>query len=222
MRVSEFAMAALMLAGGTANAAAREAPQPGGSRPGHGVVRNGTFISPMGEPFRMGPNAGGQAPDLAWFAQADKDHDGHLTLTELRLDAQRFFRTLDTNKDGEIDPDEITRYETDVAPESSVSDFFGGAFLGGGNMPDAGGPLGGATDEIDPNSVHKYRPPNVRRGAGRYSYLDIPEPVIAADRDFNRGVSAREFDEAAQQRFHLLDIDNKGYLTAESLQRLAR
>lgn len=220
MRASGMAMAALAMAGWTAAAAAQGAPPPGARPAGRGVVRNGTFISPMGEPFRAG--SGGAAPDLAWFAGADRDHDGRLTLTETRLDAQRFFRTLDTNRDGEIDPDEITRYETEVAPEASVSDFFGGAFVGGGAMPDDGGPLGGATDEINPNQVHKPRPSTARRGAGRYGYLDIPEPVIAADRDFNRGVSAREFDEAAQQRFHLLDIDNKGYLTAESLQRLAR
>src|SRR5579884_3576997 len=72
------------------------------------------FISPMGEPFRA--ERGGDALEM-WFQQADRNHDGYLTLEEMQQDAERFFATLDVNHDGEIDPDEISRYETVVAPE---------------------------------------------------------------------------------------------------------
>ena len=38
---------------------------------------------------------------------------------------QRFFRTLDTNHDGEIDPDEITHYETVIAPSGLTGNEVG-------------------------------------------------------------------------------------------------
>ena len=31
------------------------------------------------------------------------------------------------------------------------------------------------------------------QGGGRYGLLDLPEPVVSADADFNRGVSRAEF-----------------------------
>jgi Ca2+-binding EF-hand superfamily protein len=85
--------------------------------------RGRLFISPMGEPFRG--SAQGQDGLPAWFQQADRDHDGRLTLAELQEDGQRFFLTLDVNHDGEIDPQEIERYENVVAPEIRVAGFGG-------------------------------------------------------------------------------------------------
>ena len=38
-------------------------------------------------------------------------------------------------------------------------------------------------------------------GAGRFSFLNIPHPVMAADVDMNRGVSRGEFAQAADERF---------------------
>jgi hypothetical protein len=35
----------------------------------------------------------------------------------MQKDAEQFFALLDVNHDGEIDPDEITRYENVVVPE---------------------------------------------------------------------------------------------------------
>jgi Ca2+-binding EF-hand superfamily protein len=71
------------------------------------------FISPMGEPFFGGQSS---EPLAAWFAQADSNRDGSLTLAEMQTDADRFFGLLDINHDGEIDPDEITHYEQVIAP----------------------------------------------------------------------------------------------------------
>jgi hypothetical protein len=50
--------------------------------------------------------------------------------------------------------------------------------------------------------------------------LDLPEPVASADADFNRGVSLKEFRDAAGQRFLALDLDHRGYLTLASLEMI--
>src|SRR4051812_13187487 len=96
-----------------AAAAAAQAP---GSAPADGPQFTGrAFISPMGEPFfGRRPGEDGLA---VWFEQADRNRDGLLTADELAQDSQRFFLTLDINHDGEIDPDEITHYEQDIAPQ---------------------------------------------------------------------------------------------------------
>ena len=54
--------------------------------------------------------------------------------------------------------------------------------------------------------------------AGRYGLLQIPEPVMSADANFNRGVSAAEFQNAAIARFQLLDFSHSGRLTLAQLQ----
>jgi len=83
---------------------------PGAASHGYG---GRTFISPMGEPFF---GSQGNEPLAAWFAGADLNHDGSLTLAEMQADADRFFNLLDGNHDGEIDPDEIDHYERVIAP----------------------------------------------------------------------------------------------------------
>ncbi|WBY07391.1 hypothetical protein PIB19_18840 [Sphingomonas sp. 7/4-4] len=55
-------------------------------------------------------------------------------------DAARFFALLDVRKDGEIDPDDVERYETVLAPEIRTSGFGGG---GGGRRPGGRGHGGG-------------------------------------------------------------------------------
>jgi len=77
------------------------------------------FISPMGEPFPV--RAPGDDPLADWFGQAERYHDGLLTLDEMQLDADRFFAALDTNHDAEIDPDETEHYENVIAPQVRTS-----------------------------------------------------------------------------------------------------
>ncbi|WCT74319.1 hypothetical protein PQ455_03560 [Sphingomonas naphthae] len=154
----------------------------------------GTFFSPMGEPFR--PTPGGPSPDTLWFQAADTNRDGRLTMPEFRQDAMRFFTTLDVNHDGEIDPTEMERYETQVAPEVRAMDFQG-------------------------------KPRKGEKGAdmspgGRYGYFDIRQPVSLADTNLNRGVSAKEFDTAAVQRFRLLDEKHEGYIALLTLPEPVR
>ena len=178
------------------------------------------FISPMGEPFRARTTTDDTLAD--WFRQADANHDGLLTAAEMQADAERFFAKLDTTADGEIDPDEITHYEYEIAPEIQV-------------MSRTRRPPGqpAAVREVDPY-LEKPRDRKRRRdrdyaslgfggalqGAARYSLLNIPEPVAAADADFNRGVSLQEFRRAALARFQLLDSAHQGRLTLSQLQAL--
>ena len=175
------------------------------------------FISPMGEPFR--PNGRDDDGLADWFRQADSNHDGQLTIEEMQKDAERFFALLDVNHDGEIDPDEITRYENVVVPEIQSGLHFGTASMespageGGGHYGSGGhhrGGGGGGFFRGGDNDQHQ--------GAGRFGLLDLPEPVVSADSDFNRGVSLSEFRQAAAQRFLALDLDRKGYLTLAGLE----
>jgi len=182
-------------------------------------------MSPMGEPF---VSQNGEDGLTLWFRQADRNHDGFITQDEMRADAQRFFTTLDTDHDGEIDPDETAHYEQIIAPEVRTgllsapqtlaadgsrqgassggrrgSHHGGGRHYGAAANFDAG--LGGGDDEAR---------------AGRFGLLQIPEPITSADADFNRGVSAVEFQNAAAERFRLLDINHSGRLTLPELQNI--
>lgn len=202
-------------------AVAGEQPAPTPPAPPAYSSRRGgrLFISPMGEPFR----ANGRADDTLadWFQQADRNHDGRLTLEEMQQDADRFFALLDLNHDGEIDPDELTHYEEVITPEVQTGEHFdrellessdpqsGGEGHGGGGHRHRGG--GGFIRPLDTDK---------HQGAGRYGLLDLPEPVVSADTDFNRGVSQSEFRLAAQQRFLALDVDRKGYLTLDVLETI--
>jgi hypothetical protein len=56
------------------------------------------------------------------------------------------------------------------------------------------------------------------QGAARYSLLNIPEPVAAADTDFNRAITLDEFRAAAIERFQLLDTAHQGRLTLAQLE----
>ena len=73
------------------------------------------FISPAGKPFRAQPGA--PYPVADWFKEADKNADGKLDHTEFLADAAAFFKILDINHSGLLDPYDIAVYEHRVAPE---------------------------------------------------------------------------------------------------------
>ena len=189
------------------------------------IRHRGTFISPMGEPFRSSSRDDDTLAN--WFRQGDQDHDGRLTLEEMQQDAERFFSVLDVNHDGEIDPDEITHYENIIAPEISSGPHFevdsaaggapegGGRPGGGGHHRGGGAHHGGGGGGFRNNSGGEFD-----RGAARFGLLDLPEPVASADANFNRGVSLAEFRDAAGQRFLALDLDHHGYLTLAGLEMI--
>ena len=174
------------------------------------------FISPMGEPFRS--HQAGDDTLANWFNQADRNHDGMLTASEMVSDADRFFALLDTNHDGEIDPDELVNYEWRIAPEIQV--------MSKTRRPRGERPAGEGHSKSS-NRRSLWGPGNFGggkdgslEGGARYALLNIPEPVAAADADFNRGVSLAEFRQAALQRFALLDGAGQGKLTLAGLRPL--
>ena len=177
------------------------------------------FISPMGEPFRA---KGGTGDALSrWFNQADLNHDGLLTADEMKSDADRFFAVLDTDRDGQILPEELIQYEWDVAPDIQVNSRLK-------RQPGEAAPPKPPEDgELDAGA---HRPKRSKReadpslaglqGAARYGLLNMPEPVAAADADFNRAITRPEFEQAALERFQLLDRNKRGALDLASLEAI--
>lgn len=167
------------------------------------------FISPMGEPFR------GEDPLADWFNQADHNHDGFLTVDEMQQDADRFFLTLDSDHDGEIGPDEITRYETEIVPQvrGEPEDLYAKNIAGGDDQ-------GADGEGYEDDSGYIGNGTGAPQGAGSFGLLNIPEPVSAADLDLNRGVSREEFHKVAGQRFLLLDTNRFGKLSLAQLEAL--
>lgn len=186
------------------------------------------FISPMGEPFRARSASDDTLAD--WFNQADRNHDGVLTADEMRADAERFFASLDTDHDGQIDPDELARYEYDIAPDIQVMSRTKRA-------PGQPAPQARASDTNPDDPLADHSHDHARRerqnevdsslgiggalqGAARYGLLNMPEPVAAADTDFNRAISLEEFRQAAIERFQLLDKAHQGRLTLVELEAM--
>jgi len=147
------------------------------------------FISPMGEPFRS--RATGDDTLARWFSGADRNTDGKLSQNEMEADALRFFATLDEDGNRQILPDELIAYEWQRAPEIQVNS----------RWRDPRGE-GKSIKGRDPRNSYD---PRGLQGAARYSLLNIPQPVAAADTDFNRAVTVEEFRQAAALRFSLLD-----------------
>jgi hypothetical protein len=154
------------------------------------------FISPSGKPFRADP--GKPYPVADWFNAADKDHDGKLTKAEFRADADAFFHELDINKDGVIDSREVAYYEKITAPEI-VASF----------TPDQGA-------QQDGSSSSKK---DIPQGGAWYGLLGEPEPVAAADTNFDGVITYAEFMQATDERWKLLDPDKTGYITLDSLPK---
>lgn len=151
------------------------------------------FVSPSGQPFRAPP--GHPYPVADWFAEADADHDGRLTLDEFRADADRWFKALDVNGDGLIDMPEVTRWEEQLVPEVTR-----------GGMGFIGAPRSRNSSDTRTS------------GAGVWSLVNEPHPIRGADADFSMTVSRAEWRAAADRRFALLDADHDGAITFAELK----
>lgn len=172
-----------------------------------GTITQPLFISPMGEPFR--PTADNSDPERTWFSGADTNHDGRLTLAEMSADAARFFARLDTNHDGELLPEEVAAYEENIAPEVRLYQSRGDRDARSDRPSE-----GDRRQQAGPTRRTNY---GGAIGAGRFTFLNIPNPVASADADINRAVGQAEFLAAAAERFRLLDPNQKKALTLADL-----
>jgi hypothetical protein len=205
----------------------------GGPPPGAEARFRRLFISPSGEPFR------GEGGLARWFAQVDTDHDGSISLEEFRADARHSFAFLDKNHDGIVDGLEQQAYEHEVVPEIGVLAFeqpeaprqrrqpIGGSRSGGnGGAPGSGIPNGGmGGSRTDPaqllaNQANATPKAAGRDGAARFSLLNEPEPIAAADADLDGKVSLAEWMARTDKRFANLDWQKTGKLTMDSLLHL--
>jgi hypothetical protein len=175
--------------------------------------RTQTFIAPSGEPFRVGSDQ--PYPVGKWFAGADKNGDGKLDLAEFEADFLRFFDVLDVNHDGAIDGIERTRYENQVAPETLGSSWA----LDSRREEEAEDVDFGSGDDQGASTMKRDKPKYGANpiGAARFDLLGMPEPVAAMDAELRGRISRRVAEEAARQRFGLLDEQNLGYVTLASL-----
>lgn len=162
------------------------------------------FISPMGEPFRS--KAPGDDTLQNWFVQADRNRDGMLTPPEMQADAERFFAMLDADRSGAILPEEIKAYEWTLVPEVQVNSAWRRA-------------RGEAAPSKEPKRPVPYDAYALHGGA-RYAILNMPQPVAAADADFDRAVTLAEFRNAAELRFQLLDRSGDRQLSWADLEAL--
>lgn len=171
------------------------------------------FFSPSGEPYR-GADKDPYAV-AAWFAHADANKDGVLSKEEFRADAMRFFAVVDLNKDSKIDSAEVKNYETRIAPEVLARSFDSPETDGKKGPVDVGPHsdtrLGNLKSQIDDGQN--------RQGAGYFSFLDEPEPLTAADLDFNNKVTREEWLAAANRRFGRLDPAGTGAIKLADLPK---
>jgi hypothetical protein len=161
--------------------------------------REQLFVSPAGQPFRAQP--GEPYPVAAWFAAADRDHDGRLTREESRADAEAWFKVLDASQDEQLDMPEATRWEEELVPEIAR-----GSTTGLGLRP-------ARRQARARNSVDTRL-----QGAGAYSLINEPHPIRGADADFSMSVSRAEWRIAADRRFALLDLDGDGVVALADLR----
>lgn len=206
-------------------------PQPTDPAPPLGLGEDGdsrppseqVFISPAGEPFRAPLEAG--YPVAAWFARADADRDGALTIAEFTADALAFHDRLDSDRDGRVDGFENGDYERDVAPEISrvmrrpprPSTPAGAGGLG--DMPSRGDMIWGRMPMVRRGPSGDAVAPPRRTGAGQYGLLNEPHPVRGADADLDGKISRAEATAAARRRFGLLDQDGDGRLPLADLPK---
>jgi Ca2+-binding EF-hand superfamily protein len=164
------------------------------------------FFSPSGQPFRGKPED--PYPEAAWVAQADTNHDGKISYDEFIADATQFFNLLDVNHDGFISSPENTNYENKVAPEILRID------------PRIDQP---PRYHVDDSDIVTDNDPRLRnyvktiQGASQYGLLDEPQPVRAADKNFDFRISKEEWLNATMARFKTLDRNDDGFLTANEL-----
>lgn len=221
-RVAASALASILLAGALAGCASGDDGPPPARRARQGPLPN-VFISPEGKPFHA-PH-GAPYPVATWFAEANTSHDGKLTREQFRADAAAFFKALDLDHNGILDGEEVSRYEDSVAPEILPNV----GHLRANEGMDTGLQFGRDHPDEGPGGRQRggYREPRqpgpatieTLQGAGLFGLMNEPEPVAAADTQFDGRITLQEFEAAADRRFDLLDTKQRGYLTLDTLPK---
>lgn len=179
--------------------------------------RGSVYLSLMGEPFTVPP---GQSPIASWLAVADIDKNGMISLAELTIDADRFFKTLDVDGDKRIGGEEMTRYEQQIAP-AALRAAAGARPVGmGSTRRDSEYSQSGDGPRADQSGREGARRSqfSVSEPAAAYSMSSsIPQPVAMTDTDMSGSVTAEEFARAAVRRFLTHDLDKNGLLDAGEL-----
>jgi len=179
------------------------------------------FISPAGKPFRA--RDGAPYPVAAWFAEADANHDGKLDRAEFVADAEAFFKLLDRSKDGVLDNFDVQFYEHRVAPE-----ILGYRVQVGAAAPPrprlwlAQSPSGmdeAPSSDEDSSSSKPKTLDESKTGAAPYSFFQEPEPITAADFQFNGYITKANFLKLADMHFATLDTHGEGFLTLSGLPK---
>lgn len=201
MKARMLVLAACALAGGCAS---------GGPPPPPRAMIN-IFISPAGEPFRAGPTAA--YPLEVWFARADADHDGAISLPEFEADERGFFQRIDANHDGVVDGFELVDYEQKIAPE--ILPRVGR--LTAADMPALPGTAHSEHQLAEMQKPVRRRGGSGVNGAGMFSLLGAPEPVASADADLDGKVTLAEALAASRRQFVSLDLDHDGRLRRTEL-----
>lgn len=222
--LASTAAACVVLASASLAVADPPATPPGGRPPPR------LFLSPSGEPFRLGPDT--PDPLQAWFDGADTGHLGYLDRAEFRADATRFFRKLDENADGVVDGFEVQDYETKIVPELAdwsegiAEGVPGGSGNHGGDRHGGhrgqGGHRGGGGGAADAGQGGGGEHPGGRqpRGLRLAQLINEPEPVSGADFNFDSHITLDEWMRATDQRFDLLDKAKTGQLTLTELRAI--
>jgi hypothetical protein len=92
-----------------------------------------------------------------------------------------------------------------------------GGGMGGGGMGGGGGDRGGGGGGDSASGDHPTRAAEQPQGAAWFSFMGEPEPVAAADGDFDGRITLKEFLAAADERWALLDPKARGFLLLAEL-----
>ncbi|MDQ3478274.1 MAG: hypothetical protein M3438_03840 [Pseudomonadota bacterium] len=201
--------------------AAALAAQPASAQSAHSSV----YLSLMGEPF-IAP--AGQSPLALWVAKADTDRSGSVSLAELTVDADRFFKTLDVDGDGRVGGYEMTRYEEEIAP-ARLRAAAGARPVGSGSKDRGGNAVGDLSGPANPRRGLAGLPggmtgPQLSVSGGglsgmSYGGSSVPQPVAMTDVDMSGSVTVDEFSRAAARRFAMYDVNKNGVLEVAELSR---